>query len=70
MHHSQYKFQLDDFADEDLIMRLPNDKNRNKTPEMNTKDEKKIEFFQETKERNEYNLNQLETNNHYVLGYN
>jgi hypothetical protein len=51
-------------------MKLPNEKNRNKISKVDLETINKVKFSQEDKRLNESYSNQLEVNNHYVLGYN
>jgi hypothetical protein len=51
-------------------MKLPNEKNKKEIPKTDIKTINKAEFSPEDKLLNEVYLNQLESNNHYVLGYN
>lgn len=51
-------------------MRLTNEKNRHETAKVDVKTIKKAKYSQEYKQLNARYLNQLEANNHYVLGYN
>ncbi len=51
-------------------MKLLNEKNRHEMPKADIKAINKAKFYQEDKLLNKSYLNQLEANNHYVLGYN
>jgi len=64
--HNQYDF----FAGEDLVMKLPNEKNRNEIPNADIETLNKAKFLKKDKSFNESYLHQSESNNHYVLGYN
>jgi hypothetical protein len=65
-HQNQYDF----FADEDLVMYVPNENNRNEIPKADIETINKAKLLKEDKLLNESYPNQLESNNHYVLGYN
>lgn len=66
VHQNQYDF----FANEDLVMNVPNENNRNEIPKADIETINKAELFKEDKLLNERYPNQFESNNHYVLGYN
>ena len=51
-------------------MKLPNEKNINELPKVDIETINKTKFSQKDKLLNESYFNQLEANNHYVLGYN
>jgi len=51
-------------------MKLSNEKNRNEIPKVDIETINKAKLSQKAKLLNESYFNQLEANNHYVLGYN
>jgi len=66
----KFQNQYDSFTDEDLVMKLPNEENRNKIPKADIKTLNKSKLSKEDKPFNESYFHQSESNNHYVLGYN
>lgn len=51
-------------------MKLSNEKNRSEVSKVDIETINKAKFYQNNKFLNESYFNQLEANNHYILGYN
>mgnify|MGYP000243159406 CR=1 FL=1 len=51
-------------------MKIPTEKNKKEISKTDIKTINKAKLFKEDKQLNESYPNQLESNNHYVLGYN